>query len=510
MNAVAQLLKIAAEPPADGPTCDESDLVISQEDVATMSAVAASTDAALAQLLQKSRQFEQDISKLGSEMSQLQRQSSGLRGRLTAREQALTLLDPLLKQLTPPYHIVKNICEGPINELWFDNINELVGLQMPTAEGRAAEDALRLRRALVARALERSKLFYVHQFKVLRKPGTNAQNVQLKLLESKPAMDFVRAELPRLAAALCTAYRNTIKWYYTLLFGKYGRWLQRQSLVAPDHVRLLGTAIATQHGLLGIGHTSVKYLESFSVGMRLAVLGSPNPDSRSDGLLQLHTFQSASGVTYPIEQLARSMLGALSNSFEMESEVSKKTMISDTSFVEVFRPTLDFYTEILEKWIQTAKNDLFGLLITVRLLHESRIDQWAPQFVETLVQKCWNHIVHICTVQSESIEHASLKSSVKDASGLGDAGPHPLTQMFSSLLSGILQLATDNPEIELETSVRTLCEAYELFISKLAAGNESVLYNNYFVMLALLSDINVPLASDLTKHFNLLVKAYHP
>lgn len=515
MNAVAQLLGISDPHCAlkfGEDTCDETCIVIDAGQVQEMSEVASRTDASLAQLLQKSNEFEKDISRLGKDMSALQSRSSSLRARLSARENALEALEPLQLQLTLPCDVAKEICEGPITNEWFENVQKLSGFVIPeTVKGHAAEDARKLRQALVGRAMDRIKLFYVHQFKVLRKPGSNAQLVQQHIIDSHDAMNFLRTEMPRLATALTQAYRNTMHWYYTLLFGKYGRWLQRQTVLAPDHLRLLGSAIASQHhGLLGMGHSSVKYVESFNLGMRHTVLETPNPGYRNEGLIPLHALQTQTGTTYPVEQLIRSALGTLANSFEVEDEVIKSTMHSEESITELFKPTLTFYNDIIEKWVHTARYDLFGLLITVRLFQESGLAQWAPDFVDPLVQKCWMHIVHICTSQAESIEQASLKSSVAANDSHKTVGPHMLTQMFSSYLSGILQLGTSSPEIELETSVRSLCEAYELFITKLAGGNEDILYNNYFVMLALLSDVDGPLAHDLTRHFDLLVKAYQP
>lgn len=581
--------------------CDETQLRITGLD--RMSSIAEQTAVQLTTLLHKSAQFEQDITRLGADMIALQSQSATLRARLSARENALVLIDPVLKQYALPASDVRTLCEGSVNSAWFQSLqilhrsefepetesnsiesteatefNESKLNSSPSAEpeselktktktvsdsdsdsasasdpasSRALEDAQNLRKALVSRCLEKGKLFYVHQFKILRKPGTNAQIVQQRLVESRPLMEFIRAEQPRLASALCVAYRNTIKWYYTMLFGKYGRWLARQTVQAPDHVRLLGTVVVTHGNVLTAGTSASKYMESFSVGMRPSVLtrsfgpGSQNsqnsqgslgsqgsqtllesPGSSSnslnsnkprnvDGLLSLHTFQTSSSVSYPVEQLFKTMLITLANSFEIENEVYTNCMHevaaqTEQSWQDVLSPTCNFYLEIAEKWVQQARYDLFGLLIVVRLLEESKLVQFVPNFVNTLSAKCWMHIVHICTAQAESIEQASLKSALKSTNAATALGPHPLTQMFSAYLSGILQLTPGKPEIEIETSVRSLCEAYELFISKLAAGNEPVLYNNYFVMLALLSDIAGPLADDLSRHFQLLVTAYMP
>ena len=118
--------------------CDETQLQITGID--RMSSIAEQTAVQLTTLLHKSAQFEQDITRLGADMIALQSQSATLRARLSARENALVLIDPVLKQYALPASDVRTLCEGSVNAAWFQSLQILHRSEFePETESNAIE-----------------------------------------------------------------------------------------------------------------------------------------------------------------------------------------------------------------------------------------------------------------------------------------------------------------------------------------------------------------------------------
>lgn len=542
MNEISEILGIQPgqiDRHEDG--VDETDLQLGQESLNLMLQISQGAMTSLDQLKTKNSGFVSEIRQLSQEMNDLEVRSSSLHHRVRTREQALEQLEPLLVQYSIPSHIVTTIYEGEMDANWCSALDQVrKPIDLSKADSKCAQGAAKLRKTLVLRAVERAKAFYITRLRMLRRPGANAQKIQIEMIQGAAIMELLRMETPRLASSLALAYRNTIQWYYTMLFGKYGRWLGRQPLMAMDTPKLLGQSISHsgRGSLLSMGK-SIKSIDSFSVGARPSVLHS---SAESLPCLPMTAVPSTSTPSYPLEILVRSALIALSDSFELESKVSAilmpgtkpsdntaqhspSTSISTQDSpskaerrssldcrasedpADVFGPTLEFYGGLIKNWINQCTGDLFGLLIVARLASKSPLKSWVESWLEPIVKLCWSHILSICAQQAASIEHSALKASTL-AGGSNISGPHALTQLVSSYLSGILQLCPGRPEPELSKALSGIIEAYELFISKLANGDEKVLFNNYFVMSALLSDLQGPLASEFARHFQLLVEAF--
>lgn len=523
MNEISEILGIQPgqiESNHEG-SVDETGLQLDLESLKFMLQISQAAVTSLDNLKSKSFGFVSGIRQLSQEMNDLEVKSTSLHNRLRTREQALKQLEPLMGHYSIPSHIVNTIYEGEMDATWYSALDQVrKPVDLSNANVKCAEGALELRRNLILRAVERAKAFYISRLRMLRRPGANAQKVQIEIIQGSASMELLRQETPRLANSLAAAYRNTIQWYYTMLFGKYGRWLIRQPLMAMDTPKLLGQSIS-QLGEFSMGN-SIKSVDSFSVGARPSVLHS---SGESLPCLPMTAVPSSSTPAYPLEILVHSALISLSDSFELEAKVAavitpgrisssnasgtEQRSNSTEAFADVFGPTLEFYSGIIKNWINQCTGDLFGLLIVARLASKSPLRSWVEPWVEPIINLCWSHILSMCAQQAFSIEKLALKASTL-ARGPQATGPHALTQLVSSYLSGILQLCPDRPEPELSKALTGIIEAYELFISKLANGNEKVLFNNYYVMSALLSDIQGPLASEFSQHFQLLVEAFSP
>jgi len=507
MREIANLLGV--EPQAHPMTggVDESRLILDTRELQTMSELAHASLRAIMQLQVKSSNFESEIGQLSSTMAALKTQSATLHHKLATRDAAIRELDPLLEHFVPSSKDIDLIFEGEIDTEWYAALERVrQPLTLPpefatdTSNSKLLESAQRLRKVLLSRALERAKTLLLVKLRTLRKPGVNAQVVQANLLDAAPALQLLSAKTPRLASSLGKAYRNTMKWYYTMLFGKYGRWLGRQPLATVDQPKLLGNSISVSKSFFfsAMGSSDVQNVDAFSVGARPTVLSS-------DTVLPMTAVPSHASPYYPIEILVHSLLGTLADSWEWESKLAN-IMPGESSLHELFAPTLDFYGSQLKSWITQCTGDLFGLLLVVKLINSSPLQQWEPEWLAAIADQCWPHINSICNQQTRSIEQAALKASTQ--SSANQKGPHMLTQLVSSYFSGVLQVCGEDVEPSLHASLRGIIEAYELFISKLAGGKETVLHTNYFVMAALLSDIPGTLAHEFAQHFQLLVNAY--
>lgn len=496
------------------------------------------------QLEKKSAKFESEIRRLGLEMHSLQEQSASIHQRLRRREEAMREIQPLLAKYSVPLPVVKALeGSGDIGPDWVHAVqwlqhSEANARNSALTEGGIAHDAQKMRQALLLLAISRAKNFFVLKLRTLRRPGADAQIVQQQIAAASPAWTLLHDHMPRLAQGLRTAYHNTMKWYYNLLLSKYGRFLSRQPLLRADAPTLLGSAAALYASPSATSASSLSSLaklnEAFSVGARPAVLlGSAAP-------LSLTAVPPSANPYYPIEVLMSSMLAVLDSSYKAEQLVplngdnghgtqqhanQSETQHDDDNndhtnshngnhcenhgtnkeIDELFEPILEQYAELAKTWLSQCQHDIFGLLLVLQLVSRERStlpEKWLGQ----ISQQCWPAVVRILDHQTQSIEQAALKASVAGSGQRG--GPHMLTQLLSSFLSGILQLSSDPISNRLEKPLRQLVSAYELYISKLAAGNEAVLHSNYFVVSALLGDLEGHLAQEFATHFRLLVEAY--
>lgn len=514
------------------------------------------------QLKEKSAKFESEIRRLGLEMHSLHDQSASIHQRLRRREDAMQEILPLLAKYSVPLSVVNALeGSGDIGPDWVQAVQWLQNSEAEASEAKSsgsaassesgiAHDAQKMRQALLLLAISRAKNFFILKLRTLRRPGADAQVVQQQIAEASPAWTLLRDHTPRLAQALRTAYHNTMRWYYNLLLSKYGRFLGRQPLLRSDAPTLLGSAAAISASSSATSSSSLASLaklnEAFSVGARPAVLlGSAAP-------LSLTSQPPSANPYYPIEVLMSSMLAVLGSSFKAEQRVplnddyiSRKTANDGNEGVNgqndpndhsdqnslnsqstqnshdgtslsgsgetrgiasLFTPILEQYTELAKLWLSQCQSDIFGLLLVLQLTLRER-EVLPEAWLDQITQQCWPAVARILDQQTQSIEQAALKASVAGSGQRG--GPHMLTQLFSSFLSGILQLSSDSISSRIERPLRQLVSAYELYISKLAAGNEAVLHSNYFVVAALLGDIEGGLAQEFATHFRLLVEAYN-
>lgn len=512
--AVSALVGARAEDIVDLQPSDpqiSKNLPVPQEEILrSLEQTTTTTLKTLDEIAGRSRKFQEEIEVMSHDLETLEQQSSTIHHRLSSRTAVESEIRPILQDLVVSPAIAKDIWYGEIGPKWrasltcFENL-ESPGKELEELAPIATEEARNLRVQLQARAVVRSRDWYVLQLRRLRRPGCNSASVQRNLINNAELGRLLIRETPRLASALRQAYVNTMRWYYGMLFGKYSRWLGRQPSIpaeANSAPPTLGSS-GLNWGLFGKTSSG----DLFNLGARPTVL------SKSDALPMTWTAPSG-GVHF--EVLLQTFLLALESAAELEFEVALTP--EQQGQIEHLQPALYDCDRLVQKWAKAAGSggDIFGLLLAMRLLGKldektniaPGIAQWAQKVQKDVLLP---PLINLLSLNARSIEEAALRPSTQRSGS--ETTPHPMTQVFANFLTGALQLYSEESvsSESITKGLKDLASAFEAFVAKLGKGSsdpEPILHANFFVISALLSDVPGKLAEELSEHFNLLVNIY--
>ncbi|PRT55923.1 Vacuolar protein sorting-associated protein 52 [Wickerhamiella sorbophila] len=492
---------------------------------------------------QQSEKFKSDISQLSSEMSQLQALSSNLHHRLEVRKEVELELSPICAERVVPPAVVSEISTGEIGPQWRAALALLLKRPMLSTSSADTSESQRFIDTLLTKATARIKVWYVYCVRRIRQPGTNAETVQGEIINNKPLYEFLLQREPRLARRLHLAYCNTVRWYYTMLFGKYNRNIDRMPVILVDSSKTLGALGASAHKSIFVSKSTARGTDVFNIGSRPTILTS------NDTAICLGQTSPPQG--YHIEIILRSLLLVLYNSMKVEQEtqregfanVAASANIADLSIrenaadesvaVEELALDSEVNSDMSELPVDSAlftkplagiqatftrlsheNFDIYGLILSLRLIQQMPKDVADFNvFAKVLESLLWTEITFVLDANLKSIEQAASKSSSHRAAS--DVTPHPMTQLFAQFLTGILQISTENEALDepLAPKLRQMTSGFEMFVTKLSKASsdaELFLYNNYFLISALLSDVPGKLAGELAQHLRLLTEAYAP
>lgn len=469
----------------------------------------AATLQTLDEIAGRSRTFHEEIRLLSHDLETLELHSSKIHHRLSSRAAVEAELKPVLQELVIPPAIAKDIWSGEIGPQWRASLAYLENFESPIDDDhrapRAAEEARTMKSQIRLKAVIRARDWQVQQLRRLRRPGCNCASVQKSLINNAELGKLLIREMPRLASALRQAYVNTMRWYYSMLFGKYSRWLGRQPHIPAESSGTPPTmgSSGLHWGLFGRSGSS----DLFNLGARPTVL------SKTEGLPM--TWMAPSGGVH-FEVLLQTYLLALQSASELEFQVSLTP--EQQGQCEHLQPALDACERLLRKWSKAAGSagDIFGLLLGLRLLNKFNEDLSVSPGVINWAQRMQTEVLlpplsQLLVLNVRSIEEAALKPSTQRSGS--ETTPHPMTQLFANFLTGALQLNLEGSLFEQSVTkgLKDLSAAFEAFVAKLGKGSNSpepILHANFFVVSALLSDVPGKLAHELGEHFNLLVEIY--
>lgn len=507
--------------------------------------------------------FRNDLAAVSADIETLQARSTSLTVRLENRKAVEKGLGPIVEELSVSPLVVSKIAEGPIDDAWIKALAEVdkrsASFRKDAASSRpskAMADLGPLLEKLVqkvvltrshcsrrdvllteAQAVERIRDFLVAQIKALRSPNINAQIIQQQnFLKYQDLFTFLHKHHAVLAEEICLAYMNTMRWYYITQFTRYSKALEKIKLHVLDKSDVLGHDDGPSSRSRSTARTSGPPHDAFSLGRRMDLLRTGNQSA-----LPSHVAEDDSATHY-LEVPFRNFNLALVDNATAEytfltrffSPAQSHAIIS-RNFTYIFEPTFTLGQSLTRQLI-TDTYDTLGLLLAIRINQQFAFELQRRRvpvldgYVNATNMLLWPRLQLVMGHHSESVRALSSKpSGSSSAAAASSAAPHVVTQRFGQLLHGILTLSTGsagnpgdmsghtgtgNDDEPVFASVGRLRADVEAFLTRLAAATfpsdrrrrDRFLYNNYSLVLTIISDVPGRLAAEQREHFEGLKK----
>ncbi|RKL21808.1 hypothetical protein BFJ68_g2120 [Fusarium oxysporum] len=473
--------------------------------------------------------FRNDLAMVSADIESLQTRSTALNRRLENRKQVEKALGPLVEELSLPPEVISKISEGHIDETWakmlaeLDRRSTLFKKKSETQTSNAAKD---LEPILEKLTFKRIRDFIVAQIKALRSPHINAQIIQQQsFLRYKDLYTFLHKHHPTLANEIALAYMNTMRWYYLNQFSRYEKALGKIRLHILDKNDALGHEDATRKAtVLSSNRAPGPPHDAFNLGRRIDLLKTNNQTALSSYLAEED--QTTHYLEVPFRNFNLALIDNATAEYTfMATFFSPALSYSQISknFNYVFEATFEL-GRTLSKTLIGETYDALGLLLCIRLNQHLAFELQRRKvpavdgYINATTMLLWPRLQVIMDRHCDSVRHLSnampAKPSRAEAARLS-AAPHVVTQRFGQLLHGLLALSTDAGDDEpVVSSLRRLRSEVETFLTRHAElfGDKRksgrFLYNNYSLILTIISDANGKLADEQQEHFEKLKAQY--
>ncbi|KXX82152.1 Vacuolar protein sorting-associated protein 52 B [Madurella mycetomatis] len=480
--------------------------------------------------------FRNDLAAVSADIESLQARSTALNVRLENRKAVEKSLGPIVEELSVSPMVVSKISEGHIDEAWVKLLAEVDkrttahkknSQQTPS---KALADIGPLLEKLVLKAVERIRDFLVAQIKALRSPNINAQIIQQQnFLRFKDLFSFLNRHQPILASEICQAYLNTMRWYYLNQFTRYEKALGKLKLHVLDKNDVLGhedtsrrTTVLSGSKPAGAPH------DAFNLGRRIEVLKANNQLAISSYLAEED--QSTHYLEVPFRNFNLALVDNATAEYTFLASFFSPALSFATisrHFNYIFEPTFAV-GQALTKQLVADTYDGLGLLLCVRLnqhlafeLQRRRVPA-ADGYINGTAMTLWPRLQSIMDAHCESVRALTAALPARTASAASakasSAAPHVVTQRFGQLLHGILILSaeTGGDDEPVVASLHRLRNEVEVFLTKASQASfgadkrkrERFLYNNYSLILTIISDAGGKLAAEQQEHFEALKTSY--
>ncbi|KAJ5328277.1 hypothetical protein N7452_008667 [Penicillium brevicompactum] len=472
--------------------------------------------------------FQNELGAVSAEIESLQSRSTQLNSMLENRRNVERLLGPAVEEISISPKAVRTIVEGPIDENWVRALNE-IDTRTSNIEAKAAasnngfkavEDVRPLLTDVKNKAIERIRDYLVSQIRAMRSPNINSQIIQQqRLVKFKDLYSYLSKAHPKLAGEISQAYINTMRWYYTSHFTRY--------LQALDKV--LGGDPSTHRtgNIIPGGRAGSVAHDPFSLGRRIDILRTGNLQALSSYLAEEdNTFH---GIEVPFRNFNLALVDNVCSEYSFLTEFfSAKTFHQiSRNAVEIFQQVFSLGQGLTKKLIEQTTDSL-GVLMCVRLNQHSAFELQrrkvpvADSYVNGTNMQLWPRFQVIMDHHGESLKRVGSNTGRSAVSALSIAGgddlkqssaPHFLTQRFGQLLHGILVLSSDAGDDEpVSNSLARLTAEFDLLLAKLsrngtdAKRRERFLFNNYSLILTIISDTQGKLANEQKQHLDEMLK----
>ncbi|KKK12252.1 hypothetical protein ARAM_002702 [Aspergillus rambellii] len=467
--------------------------------------------------------FQTELGAVSAEIETLQTRSVQLSAMLENRKNVEQLLGPAVEEISVSPAAVRLIVEGPIDENWVKALNDIesrtTGIEAKVASSstsKAIEDV----RPLLEDAVERIRDYLVSQIRALRSPNINAQIIQQqRLVKFKDLYSYISRAHPALAGEIAQAYINTMRWYYLSHFTRYLHALEKIKIYPSDRNEVLGGDPSAQKSgnMIPGGRPGAAAHDPFSLGRRIDILRTGNHMALSSYLAEEDT--SYHGIEVPFRNFNLALVDNVSAEYSFMTE-----MFSAMSFQQISRKALEIFSSVftlgqgLAKQLIENATDSLGVLICVRLNQRAAFELQrrkvpvADSYINGINMQLWPRFQVIMDTHCESLKRIGSNTGRSAVSALSLAGgddanqssaPHFLTQRFGQLLHGILVLSSEAGDDEpVAHSLSRLTSEFDTLLAKLsriggdAKRRERFLFNNYSLILTIISDTQGKLATE--------------
>ncbi|PYI36484.1 Vps52-domain-containing protein [Aspergillus indologenus CBS 114.80] len=471
--------------------------------------------------------FQNELGTVSAEIETLQSRSIQLTAMLENRRNVEQLLGPAVEEISISPKTVKLIAEGPIDENWVKALNEMETRSASieakvsgSSSTKSVEDVRPLLTDIKNKAVERIRDYLVSQIRALRSPNINAQILQQqRLVKFKDLYSYISRAHPGLTGQITQAYINTMRWYYLSHFTRYRQALESIKVYPSDRNEVLGgdpSAHKTGSAVAGSRAGSAAH-DPFSLGRRVDILRTGAQIAISSYLAEEDN--SFHGLEVPFRNFNLAVVDNVSAEYSFMTE-----MFSTLSFQQISRKAVEIFEPVfglgqtLTKQLIEHTTDALGVLICVRLNQHAAFELQrrkvpvADSYINGVNMQLWPRFQVIMDTQCESLKRVAANTGRSAVSALSLAGgddlnkssaPHFLTQRFGQLLHGILVLSSDAGDDEpVANSLKRLTAEFDNLLTKLsriggdAKRRERFLYNNYSLVLAIISDTQGKLAIE--------------
>lgn len=382
---------------------------------------------------------------------------------------------------------------------------------------------------MMAQAVERIRDFLVSQIKALRSPNINAQIIQQRnFVRFKDLYTFLHKHHAVLAEEISLAYMNTMRWYYSTQFTRYEKALSKIKLHDLDKNDVLGHEEASRKATVLSGSRLAYHPhDAFSLGRRIDVLRTSNQNALSSYLAEED--QSMHYLEVPFRNFNLALVDNATAEYTfLAAFFSPALSFSQISknFNYIFESTFAL-GQMFSKTLASESYDALGLLICIRLNQHFAFELQRRKvpamdgYINGTNMLLWPRFQVIMDRHCDSVHHLTNGLPAKHARMNGDqsklpTAPHVVTQRFGQLLGGFLELSTEAGDDEpVVSSLRRLRSDVEAFLTRFSQAytsdgrrSERFLYNNYSLILTIISDITGKLAVEQLEHFEGLKAAY--
>ncbi|KAL4810785.1 Sac2 family-domain-containing protein [Aspergillus unguis] len=471
--------------------------------------------------------FQNELGAVSAEIETLQTRSVQLNAMLENRRNVEQLLGPAVEEISISPAAVRMIAEGPIDENWVKALNEFetrtasIDAKISgSTSTKAIDDVRPLLEEVKKKAVERIRDYLVSQVRALRSPNINAQIIQQqRLVKFKDLYSYISRAHPTLAEQITQAYINTMRWYYLSHFTRYHQALAKIKLYPSDRNEVLGGDPHAQKtgNIVQSGRVGAAAHDPFSLGRRVDILRTGNQMAISSYLAEEDA--SFHGIEVPFRNFNLALVDNVAAEYSFMTE-----MFSTLSFQQISRKALEVFNPVfslgqgLAKQLIETTTDSLGVLMCVRLNQQAAFELQrrkvpvADSYINGINMHLWPRFQVIMDTHCESLKRIGANTGRSAVSALSLAGgddlnkssaPHFLTQRFGQLLHGILVLSSEAGDDEpVANSLSRLTAEFDELLTKLsriggdAKRRERFLYNNYSLIMTIISDTQGKLAIE--------------